>query len=115
MDKKAQKIAIAEFHGFRREESVSGSTYWSYPGYDFPVNFSQIPDYLNNLHAMQQVILKLEGKDTEFGAAVIKVLRLEHKHDFDVWKHATVTAIVLATPEQLAKALLITIGKWKEK
>lgn len=102
MKPEEQRIAIAEWCGWKRRE-------WAY--------VVQLPNYLNDLNAMHEAEKKLKTfeqtcryRDALFNACGLNPL---------YWCDAGTPApefvkVATATAAQRAEALLRTIGKWKE-
>lgn len=96
MSEQEQRIAIAEFCGWRLRNSSSyrPGTYYHI---DKAVN-AEPPDYVNNLNAMHEAESHLYGNRTEW-RRYSRLLQGDRIH---------------ATAAQRAEALLRTIGKWKD-
>ena len=98
MSPEAQRIAIAESVGIRLHDGDHAPSNYTF--------VSDLPDYLNDYDEMQGVLLTLPD-DHVFTAHLDQVIyedtgRLVSKMDR-----------VRATTKQLAKAYLVTIGKWE--
>lgn len=125
MTKEDQIVTIAEIEGWKIEWTsvgpvlscsgrISKRIVWEEGRENTLKDYIHLlPDYLGDLNDIHAVILKLKEKDTEFGAALIEVLTLDHKHDFGVWKHATIARIAGAEASELSKAVLKAFEKWK--
>lgn len=103
MNKEQMRIAIAEAYGFKRIGLIEGHPHLMG---DLPPTrgWLQIPDYLNDLNAMNDVELNLPDNNSMHGLVVYhnKLLAVCGSHK----------ACVSATAEQRAEAFLKTIDKW---
>lgn len=98
MSPKAQRIAIAESVGIHLHDGDHAPSNYTF--------VSDLPDYLNDYDELHGVLLTLPDND-KFTAHLDQVIyedtgRLVSKMDR-----------VRATTKQLAKAYLVTIGKWE--
>lgn len=103
MNPQAQRIALAEFCGWRYQEACSQSgdvDFWFKQ--DTPSAWSvwDLPDYLNDLNAMHEAE-KLVDTDVYREVLATVYGRATARYDFE-----------RATATQRAEALLKTIGKW---
>lgn len=94
MTEEAQRIAIAESVGIHLHDGDHAPSNYTF--------VSDLPDYLNDYDEMHGVLLTLPDND-DFIAHLDQVL-YEDKSKMDR---------VRATTKQLAKAYLVTIGKWE--
>jgi hypothetical protein len=106
MSPKSQRIAIAKACGWKWHSRIKGSIKVWDNGLDYVFYDSDLPDYLKDRNAMHEALLTLPDND-EFTAHLDQVIyedtgRLVSKMDR-----------VRATAKQLAKAYLVTIGKWE--
>lgn len=98
MTEEAQRIAIAESVGI-----------YLHDGDHAPSNYtfvSDLPDYLNDYDEMHGVILTLPDND-DFTAHLDQVIFEDNRGLVSKMDR------VRATTKQLAKAYLVTIGKWE--
>lgn len=117
MTQEQKRIKIAEACGWF--ECGTGSS-WSWRHSSFTdekqdVLTENLPDYFNDLNAIHEALSILQEKDTEFGKHLADVLGLKHKHDFGVWKHASIAFIAKATATQLAEAFGFTLELWEKE
>ena len=118
MSPEAQRITIAEACGWNsiREQDYDHG----YSGDDVRQmwvglnpdsdEFEQLPDYLNDLNAMNSAVLQKFNGTAPDGWAFIDNLRVA----CGIPHSSTCMALVCATAPQRAEAFLRTIGKWEE-
>ena len=107
--------AIAEARGwrliFKTKIRQYGRPPWKIDGCR-----KRIPDYCNDLNAMHEEIMSLEGpiRDHSYRRALAKSVGVI---GFEDWEHSLVCLDKLtnATARQRAEAFLRTLGKWKEE
>jgi len=115
MSPERQRVVIAELHGydgiFKDEDAVvCGFKMSEFERSINGVVSQPIPDYLNDLNAIHEAILKLpEDLHNEFHR---QLYILTKPTPFDMWQHNW--AFITAGPEVLCEALLRTIGKWEK-
>lgn len=113
MDKRKQRIAIAEACGWKREaELPKYAEVWINPdGFQIgwrrfdnePWENPPIPDFLNDLNAIHEAEKKLTDKQKEIYVDLL----------FDIAEVCALT-VTFASSAQRAEAFLRTIGKWEE-
>lgn len=100
------------YHGFTCDIPMTRRR-WTPPNGGKPT--LNIPDYCNDLNAMHEEIMSLEGpiRDHSFRRALAKSVGVI---GFEDWEHSLVCLDKLtnATASQRAEAFLRTIGKWKD-
>lgn len=119
MNEQEQRIAIAEFCGWR--PTGYGSWYignkedMNHAVCDGSHNHIQLPDYCNDLNAMHEAEKML---DVELYATYAhKLSTINEIVPINIWydHHALeVHAVATSTAAQRAESLLRTIGKWKD-
>lgn len=97
MNPEAQRIAIAEFCGWK---SIGREKNLPLYGWISPGPLEEIPDYCNDLNAMHEA------------EKVLTNIQREHYRTELVYQYSG--GDIFATAAQRAEAFLRTIGKWKE-
>jgi hypothetical protein len=107
MNTKKQRIAIAEYCGWKWHGRIKGGIKVWDNGVDYVFYDSDLPDYLNDLNAMQEAERFLIEKDRSFKARYRTKLVFSSDYSVDnrqpYW---------MATAAQRAEAFLRTIDKW---
>jgi len=98
MSPEAQRIAIAESVGIHLHDGDHAPSNYTF--------VSDLPDYLNDYDEMHGVILTLPDND-DFTAHLDQVIFEDNRGLVSKMDR------VRATTKQLAKAYLVTIGKWE--
>lgn len=123
MTEQEQRIAIAEACGWKgcAESPWTKGECVGYPPGTQPCNSlpRQLPDYLHDLNAMQQVVIELICGDKETEKAFLKAFNdcIDGYADSEdvpcicEWEVAMLCAPVWVW----AKATLVAIGKWKDQ
>ena len=111
-----QRIAIAEACGYTQEEPwLDGRECWGHKDSPSYVGFEEIPDYLNDLNAMNDALMTMS--DDQW-ARYVKILSGETAEESLLptyyWQLEDVLNILQATNSTQAQAFLISIDKWKE-
>jgi hypothetical protein len=111
MSPEAQRIAIAEACGWRdcHESESWMATIGTLHELDSD-QYAVLPDYLNDLNAMNSAVLQKFNGPAPDGWAFIDNLRVA----CGIPHSSTCMALVCATAPQRAEAFLRTIGKWEE-
>lgn len=116
MKPEQQRIAIAEACGWKLGcKCRLQQPRWRSPSNDGCCSASELPDYLNDLNAMNSVVSSLEGDVTHqnFIDNLIIVILGEDKAQSD-GSYSETWLMLTATAAQRAEAFLKTIGKWIE-
>lgn len=123
MTPEAQRIAIAEFCGWKRvvfqtQILAIKSTEWTSPnGTKYP-DIGYLPDYLNDLNAMHEAELSSFKTPTE-RCNYLCCLENVSSRTREVCSDHTIDPVTqwacFSTAAQRAEALLRTIGKWKDR
>jgi len=121
MNKIEQRIKIAEFDGYYKDDKPTrtfASQRWKKDGVNYPFSECELPDYFNNYAAIKSAIEKLPSKYV-FLNYLAKIKNAKVVNEFDDKGYCTATgyeddgviSMILASPEELCEALLRTIEK----
>jgi hypothetical protein len=106
MKPEAQRIAIAEALGFKKEIGCTGIVRWR----NEEKLFDKLPDYLNDLNAMQGAMFSLSGIEQD--AFSEELCRIVFPHS--PFQNLAVYEVVCATASQRAKAFLQILNLWTD-
>lgn len=118
MKAEAQRIAIAEFCGWKPGVANVGPKHEKVGGYWYGGRFHvrdpgeyPFPDYLNCRNAMAKALQQLD--DDEWLEYMMRLLDITHTLG-TAGKWTTARALLESTPAQQAEAFLQAKGKWTE-
>ena len=116
MTAEAQRIAIAEACGYTQEESwLDGRDCWSHKDHPPHMGFDAIPDYLNDLNAIDSaVLLTLNIATSQLNWDYTKHLGIATGSSNPAAGAYISTALIHATAAQRCEAFLKTINKWTD-
>ncbi len=108
MSPEAQRIAIAMSLGWDEESARRGfkTITIEQDGYTYSQISTKLPDYLNDLNAIHEALITLPDND-HFTAHLDQFIYEDNRRLVSKMDR------VKATVKQLAKAYLVTIGKWE--
>lgn len=118
MDKKKQRIKIAETCGWKKiKEPESAKNSWGC-GSEFPEYWFdyQLPDYLNDLNAMNEAERFLENN--HLSKAFVYVAELKRKINKDAKSRYSFVGdfrLINAKPAQKSEAFLKALELWEEE
>jgi hypothetical protein len=116
MKAEKQRIAIAEACGWTDVKGTKGvHPKARFKGCGYADDWIALPDYLNNLNAMQEAMAHLEPDQVDQFAAELSGIVLENREKY--WWDLTsneVGHVANATAAQRAEAFLKTVGKWED-
>ena len=121
MNKEKQRIAIAEFCGWRQSRNCKDKFFpptakpWPNEGcFACP---TELPDYLNDLNAMHEAEKGLTAHQWEVMFSLLIKIRWRDASEEERKGSGNQLALspARATAEQRAEALLKTIGRWEDE
>ena len=113
MKPEQQRIAIAEACGWKWHSRMKGSIKVWDNGLDYVFSDSELPDYLNDLNAMNEAEATLNYEQGEqFEDELCDICDMENRHK--EYPLPFRFAVVHATTQQRAEAFLRTLNLWNE-
>jgi hypothetical protein len=121
MNDNKQRIELAKLDGYRRDNPNVGPKHekvwgWWVPGGKFHMGNSILPDYLNDLNAIQKVVLKVVTEKVEeisFSEKLIEILNRINDGKFR-FLGASHFCLATAPARYIAEALLRIKDKWED-